>query len=167
MTYAPERREAVLKTMMPPNAVSVPELSRTENIAEQTLYRWRKHARLSGRLMPDTDTIPKRWSSADKFAAVLESAAMNETELGEYCRVKGLHAGELAAWRAACEQANDRDRNRQASATERAASKASNKKMKRLEAELARKERALAEAAALLVLRGKLAAMYADEDADG
>ena len=167
MTYAPERREAVLKKMMPPNAVSVPELSRTENIAEQTLYRWRKHARLSGRLMPDTDTIPERWSSADKFAAVLESAAMNEAELGEYCRAKGLHASELAAWRAACEQANDRDRDREASASQRAASKASNKKMKRLEAELARKERALAEAAALLVLRGKLAAMYAEEDADG
>ena len=94
MTYAPERREAVLKKMMPPNAVSVPELSRTENIAEQTLYRWRKHARLSGRLMPDTDTIPD-WSSADKSSRAGD-------ERGRARRVLPGEARErLAAWRAA------------------------------------------------------------------
>lgn len=164
MAYAPERREAVLKKMMPPNAVSVAELARTEGISEQTLYGWRTRARLDGRLMPDTDLTPEGWTSRDKFAAVMETAPLNATEVAEYCRAKGLHTTQLAAWRAACEQANDWD---QASGAKlRAAGKASGKKMKRLERELARKEKALAEAAALLVLRGKLAAMYDNEDAD-
>jgi len=163
MAYAPERREAVLKKLMPPNAVSIAELARSENISEQTLYGWRAKARQQGRLMPDTDLTPTGWSSRDKFAAVMETATMSEAELGEYCRAKGLHTSQLSAWRAACEQANDWD---QATAVQmRQAKKSSDKQTRQLERELARKEKALAEAAALLILRGKLEALY-DKDAD-
>jgi len=163
MAYAPERREAVLRKMMPPSAVSIAELSRTENISEQTLYGWRSKARQEGRLMPDTDLTPQGWTSRDKFAAVLESATMSEAELGEFCRQKGLHTSQLKAWRAACEQANDWDQ--EASQQLRTANKVSQKRTKKLEREILRKDRALAEAAALLVLRGKLDALY-DKDAD-
>ena len=45
-------------------------------------------------------------SSRDKFAAVLETAALNEADLGEYCRKRGLYSAQIAAWRSACEQAN-------------------------------------------------------------
>lgn len=163
MAYALERKEAILKKMMPPNAVPMTELSRVEGISEQTLYVWRSRARKEGRLMPDSDLTPEGWSSRDKFAAVLESAPKNAIEIGEYCRKKGLHTSQLAAWRAACEQANDWDQ--ASSAQMRSVKKTSDKKLKRLERELARKEKALAEAAALLVLRGKLAVLY-DRDAD-
>jgi len=148
---------------MPPSAVSIAELSRTENISEQTLYGWRSKARQEGRLMPDTDLTPQGWTSRDKFAAVLESATMSEAELGEFCRQKGLHTSQLKAWRAACEQANDWDQ--EASQQLRTANKVSQKRTKKLEREILRKDRALAEAAALLVLRGKLDALY-DKDAD-
>jgi len=158
MAYAAERREAVLKKMMPPNSTTIAELARTEGISEQTLYGWRAKARKEGRLMPDADLTPEGWSSADKFAAVLETATMSEAELGEYCRAKGLHTTQLAAWRVACERANDWDQ--AASSHARTAKKLSDKKVKKLERELARKEKALAEAAALLVLRGKLEALY-------
>jgi len=164
MAYAPERREAVLKKMMPPNAVSIAELSRTESISEQTLYGWRSKARKEGRLMPDTDLTPHGWTSRDKFAAVLETATMSEAEIGEFCRQKGLHTSQLAAWRTACEQANDWDQ--ATSAQMRSARKSSDKKTRKLEKELARKEKALAEAAALLVLRGKLDALYEKDEDD-
>jgi len=163
MAYAPERREAVLKKLLPPNAVSIAELSRTESISEQTLYGWRAKARQEGRLMPDTDLTPTGWTSRDKFAAVLETATMSEVEIGEYCRAKGLHTSQLAAWRAACEQANDWDQ--AVSQQQRREKKSSDMRTKQLERELARKEKALAEAAALLILRGKLEALY-DKDAD-
>lgn len=60
--------------------------------------------------MPDADAGPEGWSSRDKFAAVLETAAFNEVDLGEYCRKRGLFPAQIAAWRAACEQANDWER---------------------------------------------------------
>ena len=45
--------------------------------------------------MPDSDLSPEGWSSQDKFAAVLESASLNETELAEYCRKRGLYPDKL------------------------------------------------------------------------
>ena len=110
MGYPIERRESVLKKMLPPHNVPVAQLARDEGISQQTLYLWRRAARNQGRLMPDHDTTPEGWSSADKFAAVLESAAMNEAELAEYCRSKGLYPEQVRAWRSACEQANERER---------------------------------------------------------
>ena len=163
MAYSPERREAVLKKMVPPNAISIAELAKQENISEPTLYGWRAKARRDGLLMPDSDATPQGWSSRDKFAAVLETASMSEAETGEYCRQKGLTREQLTQWRSACEQANDWDQ--ATTAKTRSAAKAAEKEKKKLKAELARKEKALAEAAALLVLREKLAALYAkDED---
>jgi transposase-like protein len=164
MAYAPERRDAVLKKMLPPNNISLVQLAEQENISVQTLYGWRAKARKEGRLMPDADLTPEGWTSRDKFAAVLETATMSEAEIGEYCRAKGLHTTQLAAWRAACEQANDWDQ--AASAEQRAYKKANDKKTKKLESELARKEKALAEVASLLVLRGKLDALYEKDGAE-
>jgi hypothetical protein len=63
-----------------------------------------------GQLLPNADAGPEGWSSRDKFAAVLETAALNEADLAEYCRKRGLYPAHIAAWRSACEQANDWDR---------------------------------------------------------
>jgi hypothetical protein len=68
---------------------------------------------------------PEGWSARDKFAAVVETAALNETELAEYCRSCGLYPEQVRAWRSACEQANDwaqaSERERSESRRERAA----------------------------------------------
>lgn len=164
MGYSPERKEAVLKKMLPPNQRSIADLSREEGISEPTLYAWRTKARSEGRLMPDSDNTPQGWSSSDKFNAVLETASLSQAEVAEYCRKKGIHSSQLALWRQACMQANDWDR--ASSAQLKQSTKAADKRAKKLERELARKEKALAEAAALLVLRGKLDAAFG-EDEDG
>jgi len=57
--------------------------------------------------LPDADAGPEGWTSRDKFAAVLETATLNEADLAAYCRQRGLYAEQIQAWRAACEQAND------------------------------------------------------------
>lgn len=103
------------------------------------------------------------WDSASKFAVVLESASLNETELAEYCRGKGLFVEQVRAWRAACEQANAE---RDVQTADHARSlKAERCRNKELEQELRRKEKALAEAAALLILAKKYRALPAvDED---
>ncbi|MFT5173648.1 MAG: hypothetical protein ACI8W7_001826 [Gammaproteobacteria bacterium] len=58
-------------------------------------YAWRKVARANGRRIPNSDNTPEGRSSQDKFAAVLETAALNETELGEYCRKRGLYPEQI------------------------------------------------------------------------
>jgi transposase-like protein len=160
MRYSPERKEAALKKMLPPHNRSLSEVSREEGISEGTLYLWRKEARRQGRLPPDGDQGPEGWSARDKFAAVLETAALNEAELGEYCRQRGLYPEQIRSWRAACEQANDWDREQQRRS--RDAQQADQKRLRDLERELRRKEQALAEAAALLVLSKKAQAIWGD-----
>lgn len=112
MRYSPERKEAVLKKMLPPHHRSLSEASREEGISEGTLYLWRKEA-----------------------------------------RQRGLYPEQMRAWRAACEQANDWDREQQRPS--RDAQLADQKRLRDLERELRRKEQALAEAAALLGLLKK------------
>lgn len=164
MGYSPERKSAVLKRMLPPNNLAIRQLSQDEGISEATLHKWRAQARSKGQLLPDADAGPEGWSSRDKFAAVLETAALNETDLAEYCRKRGLYPTQIAAWRSACEQANDWDRASTARLGQ--ATKEEKKRIKDLERDLARKDRALAETAALLVLRKKASAIWGDgEDA--
>ena len=164
MAYSTERRAAVLKKLEPPSPVPLRQLAKEEGISEATLHAWRRDARSKGRLLPGADFGPGGWTSRDKFAAVLETAALNEADLAAYCRQRGLYAEQIQTWRAACEQANDWER----ASTQRLgqATREEKKRIKTLERDLARKEKALAEAAALLVLRKNAAAIWGDgEDA--
>ena len=162
MRYSPERKEAVLKKMMPPHNRSIKQLSEEEGISEATLYNWRQEARSKGILMPDADTGPEGWSARDKFAAVMESASLNQQETAEYCRRKGIYPHQLEQWRKACENANDWDR--RANIKLKSEQKSNQKRIKDLEKELKRKEKALAEAAALLVLQKKVQAIWGESE---
>jgi transposase-like protein len=164
MSYPKARKEAVLKKMLPPMNRSIKAIAQEEGIAEGTLYNWRKQARSEGRLMPDSDTSPEGWNAADKFAAVVETATMNEADLSSYCRERGLYPDQISSWRKACEQANDWQ---QAQTKElRESRKKDNKRIRELELDLRRKEKALAETAALLVLRKKALAIWGEEEAE-
>ena len=92
MGYSPERRSAVLKRMLPPNNMAIRQLAQEEGISAATLHKWRAQARGKGQLLPDADAGPEGWSSRDKFAAVLETAALNEADMAEYCRKRGLRS---------------------------------------------------------------------------
>jgi transposase-like protein len=162
MGYSVERRESVLKKMLPPNNVSIAALAKAEGISDATLYLWRNQARDQGRLMPDTDTTANGWSSRDKFAAVLETAAMNGAELAEYCRRRGVNPEQIAAWRQDCEQAASlSQQERQQEALE---AKTQRERIRELERDLRRKNAALAETAALLTLSKKVRAIWGDEE---
>jgi len=96
--YSPERKAAVLKLMLAPHNMAIRQLSQEEGISEGTLHKWRAEARGKGQLLPDADAGPEGWSSRDKFAAVLETAALDEADLAEYCRKRGLYPAQIAAW---------------------------------------------------------------------
>jgi transposase len=159
--YSEEFKAGIIAKMLPPHNVSVPLLSQETGIPKDTLYTWRvKHRKANGQSGPQP-LPPAGLSSEEKFAVVLETASLNELELSEYCRRKGLYPAQLSAWRNTCLQANaaapakaDREKLSQQAKT-----------IKQLEVELRRKEKALAEAAALLVLEKKIQALWgAPED---
>lgn len=106
MNYSPELKDALLRRMLPPNNESITKTSREEGISEQTLRNWRDKARKEGYATPGTDAIPDNWSTQDKFLVVVETASMNETELAEYARKKGLYVEQIKAWKDACMNAN-------------------------------------------------------------
>ncbi len=162
MRYPPERKESVLRKMMPPHNRSIKQLAQEEGISEATLFNWRKQAREKGLLLPDGDSGPEGWSARDKFAAVLETATFNETDLAEYCRKKGIYPEQLSQWRKACERANDWER--ECSRRLKTEKKADRQRIQQLERELRRKEKALAETAALLVLQKKARAIWGDSE---
>lgn len=160
--YSRERRESVVRRMLN-EGMSMSDLARETGIAEGTLYRWREAAQINGAAVRPKKRSEK-YSSAQKFAIVVGSASLNEAELAEYCRKQGLYPEQAKAWRAQAEQAMASG---VVSAKElRAALTIEKKRNRALERELRRKESALAETAALLTLRKKAAAIWAEgEDA--
>jgi transposase len=158
--YSQEFKAGIIARMLPPNNVSVPDLARETGIPKDTLYTWRiKHRKLKEETT--VDPLPSGGlSSEEKFAVVIESASLNEVELSEYCRRKGLYTEQISAWRSTCQQANAAAPTK----VDRAKLKIQGKQIKQLEAELRRKEKALAEAAALLVLQKKVQALWEDPE---
>ena len=158
--YSEEFKTNIIAKMLPPNNVGVPELARETGIPKDTLYTWRiKHLKSNGQAT--AQPVPSGGlRSEEKFAVVVETASLNELELSEYCRRKGLYPQQISTWREACLQANasaavkvDREKRRQ-----------QGKQIKQLEAELRRKEKALAEAAALLMLQKKVQALWGEPE---
>ena len=162
MNYSAELKESLLRRMLPPNNESITKIAREEGISEQTLRNWRDKARTDGMPAPGTDAQPDEWSTQDKFLVVVETASMNETELAEYARKKGLYVEQIRSWKDACMNANGGVAKEAARLNREL--KESEKERKKLEKELQRKEKALAEAAALLVLSKKAEAIWGDPE---
>jgi transposase-like protein len=105
---------------------------------------------------------PKDWSPEEKLQAVLEASQLSEDELGAFLRKKGIHDIHLQQWRKEMISGL-----KNGSTHKKAKGKPPEaKRIKELEKELNRKEKALAEAAALLVLKKKAQAIWGDEDDD-
>ena len=107
MGYSQERKNAVVRRMLPPANMAIRQLSQEEGIAQATLPKWRAEARGKGQLLPGADVGPESWSSRDEFAAVVATAAAAEVDLGKYCRRRGVYPAQIKAWRLACAPAKD------------------------------------------------------------
>ncbi len=148
--YPDEQQTSLIERMLPPQNANVPQLSKETGIPKDTLYGGRHQARRARGLSPTPAGGGERWSAEEQFAMVVETAVLSEAERGEYCRQRGLYPEPLQAWRRTCEQANAGKVPRP-----KHDAQADQRRIQELERELRRQEKALAEAAALLVLRKK------------
>lgn len=92
----------------------------------------------------------------------METSTLSEIELAEYCRKKGLYVEQVQAWRDACMQANGGVAQQASHLQKNIRQK--DRELKKMNQELRRKEAALAETAALLVLRKKANAIWGDNE---
>ena len=143
--------------LLPPESAAVEVVSREIGVSVATLERWRAQALAE----PGDMTGVQRWTPAARLEAVIATAAMDEATRSAWCREHGLYAADLEAWkRDAIAGLGDP---RASSATE---ARQDRRRVKELERELHRKDKALAETAALLVLAKKLSAVFREgEDA--
>ena len=144
------------------STLSLRGFAKSEGVSISTMYAWNAKygaARVTGEAGMGN---PEKWCPEEKFSIVLQTIGLSEVELGEYCRSKGLYPEQVKVWKASCVQGNmtNSDQKKQAEL----GAKADKKRIKELERELRRKVSALAEAAALLVLRKKLTTLWEDDE---
>jgi len=165
--YSEADKADVRRRMTPPHRQSVAQISAELGIHVVTLYNRRKTWRFQGEVVPASEKDPEGWGSTDKFTVVLETAGLNGTELGAYCRERGLYPEQVERWRKASQDANEKpvltlkeqkdlDRRQQQEQRE----------IKQLKQELRRKEKALAKAAALLLAAKKIQTFWGEDGDD-
>ena len=167
--YSEKFRSRMIEKMAGPQPMTAVALAAETGVCQPTLSRWLREATTLRKKMAkrenDEDQMlvaadaPQR-TPEEKFSLILEAAQVPEPQLGEWLRRKGVHEAELREWR---ETAMSGFKTK---AQQRADKTADAKHIRQLERELARKDKALAEAAALLVLQKKARAIWGDADDD-
>ena len=148
--YGEAFRNRTVARLLPPESANVGVVAKEIGVSVQTLARWREEAQ----------SRPPRggaWTAAARLDAVITAAARDEAGKSAWCREHGVYPAELDKWRSSATTALAEPEEARASPH---ATRQDKKRIKELERELLRKDRALAETAALLVLSKKVAAIF-------
>jgi transposase-like protein len=165
--YSEAFKADVRRRLGPPHRQSVAQISAELGIHVITLYKWRKAWLLQGEVVPASQKDPEGWGSSYKFTVVLETAGLNSTELAAYCRERGLFPEQVDRWRHAAQDANAQPLLTMAEQKDlEKRHQADQREIKRLQQELRRKDKALAEAAALLIASKKIQAYWGEDEGD-
>ena len=159
-----EFREQALSKARQRGARSVQDVANDLNMSAGTLRKWlEKSTRKEGASTPEgqlpADLPAQSWSPAQRLLALNQTHCLSADDLHAWCRQKGLFEHQLKAWREAFCSAGAPD-----SREAKSALRELQGKHEVLQRELRRKEKALAEAAALLVLQKKFRALWEGEE---
>jgi transposase-like protein len=162
--YTQAFKEQMVRRIIGPPRVSPYVLAKETGVSDSTLYKWTAKlrdvvtdVRLNG---VKSEKSPRTWTVKEKLRLVGDAEGLTGEELGELLRREGVHLEQLVEWRRLVELALSEAGERKLSSAE---GKALAKRVKELERDLRRKEKALAEGAAMLFLEKKLQTMGWDE----
>ena len=159
-----EFQEQALSKVRQRGTRSVQDVATDLNMAVGTLRKWLSRSNRKGEVVKSGSELPvdlpaQSWGPAQRLLALNQTHAMSLTQLHAWCREKGLFEHQLKAWgETFCSAAAPESRE------SRTALRELQVKHDGLQRELRRKERALAEAAALLVLQKKFQSLWEDEE---
>jgi transposase len=145
-------KQKMVERLTGKNAVSATQLARETGVNQQNLSRWLQEAR-SLPLVADRPKPVRMWTIEQKVHVLAEACRLDGEELTAYLEREGVKRAEYEQWRLALDEGG-------------IASTSTSKRIRQLERELARKEKALAEAAALLILKKKVDTLYGEDEDD-
>jgi transposase-like protein len=154
--YAQSTKDKAVARLLPPESTAVEVVAQEFGISADTLRRWQGEAlsRPAG---------PRAWAAAARLEAVLTTASMDDSNRNAWCRSHGVYPQELAQWRQTALQALADPQDARATPQQ---TRADQKRIKELERNVRRKDKALAETTALLVLSKKLEAIFHEGEAE-
>jgi hypothetical protein len=135
------------------NAVSASQLARETGVRQQNLSRWLQEARSVPIMADKRKQAVREWTVEQKARVLAEASKLDGQALTTYLQQQEVRLAEYEQWRLALHEGGR-------------ASASTTKRIRQLERELARKEKALAEAAALLVLKKKVETLYGEDEDD-
>jgi hypothetical protein len=150
--YGQAFKDRAVARLLPPESSGVNEVSQEIGVSVATLERWRSEALAGG-------SRERSWTAVARLEAVIGTASMSEADRSTWCREQGIFPSELERWRASAVAALAQPEEARASAQE---TRSDRRRIKELERQLHRKDKALAETAALLVLSKKLSAILGE-----
>lgn len=157
MRYSSEFKEQMVKKLLLPGGPSGVALSQQTGIPQSTLSGWLSQYNKKS----ERGSMSQTKSPQEKLKILKETSSLNDEQLGAYLRKHGLHSEQLKDWESEILESlslkNKVGRPKQSVELNQV-----KKKIKKLEKEIARKDKALAETAALLVLKKKLQDHFSD-----
>ena len=149
------KRQAVEKALSR-GALSLESLAQDMSVGYSALQKWiRKYKQVNHK--PDKEQRPKDWTREEQLQALIDTSVMDDKQRNLYCREKGLYPHHLEAWRQSFLQTDKET-------TSKSELKALKDQINSLQKEIRRKDKALAETAALLVLQKKFQALLEDQE---
>lgn len=157
MGYSEKFKESIMKKVYTQKEKNRAEIASEAGISNVTLYRWLKE---QDKPMPKKKNTSNNFSIQEKFQLVLQSQNISGQELGKFCRENGVFTHQLQQWQQEMLQTLN--------SKPSVATKKEDKKVllenKELKKELRKKDKALAEASALLVLKKKAELIWGKEN---
>jgi transposase len=158
--YSEDFKKSIVKKILRPDGPGVTEVSEDSGISIQTLYSWLRKLREDVEMSLE-GTNPEDRSILEKQELILDAASIPESELGAWLREKGIHEEQLKLWKTEVREAlryNKKEERKEISA--------SKKKIKELEKEIQKKDKALAEMTTLMALKKKLEGIWFEKEED-
>ena len=148
----------MVQRMAGPRGISANALAGETGVSQATLSRWLKAARTVDVMSADKSG---KWTTADKLRVIVEASQLDAKELGAFLRKEGLHEATLREWQDAATAGLSTPKK-----PSRAKKSPEAKQIQELERDLRRKEKAMAEMAAIITLQKKVREIWGDADGD-
>lgn len=160
MRYSLAFKESLIKKVLPPESRSIRSVAKEAGVAEQSLHNWLNKSK-EGTLSRGDIVGGSNRSPREKLRLLIESRGIHEEDLGQWLRENGLHSEHLTQY-----EQELRDMAEDNNHKEKIENKKLREENKRLQRELNKKEKALAEMAALYTLKKKAEALWGDDEED-
>lgn len=157
-TYSAAFREEAIRKTLQRGTRTVADMASELNMSVHTLKNWIRDPKVAHlRPSPSGEKPAGEWGAAERLQALLDTHALSEEERNAWCRQRGLFAHQLIAWKKALMEPGK-------PAGDALELRRVKEELTSVRRDLARKDKALSEAAALLILQKKYQALWEGED---